>query len=57
MTFKTYYAHRTFCHILDAMESDPEPTIGKCWKDFNIAHCISAIQDSLDEVKASTINA
>ena len=54
-TFKTYYTHRTFRCILDAM--DPELTIGQCWKEFNIAHCIGTIKESLDEVRASTINA
>ena len=39
------------------MDSDPVLTIGQCWKEFNIAHCISTIKESLDEVKASIINA
>ena len=56
-TFKTYYTSHTFCRILHATESNPELTVRKCWKDFNTAHCISAIKDSLDKVKASTINA
>ena len=36
---------------------DPELTVGQCWKEFNIAHCIGTIKESLDEVRASTINA
>uniref|UniRef100_UPI00358FC47C tigger transposable element-derived protein 1-like n=1 Tax=Myxine glutinosa TaxID=7769 RepID=UPI00358FC47C len=56
-TFKTYYTHRTFHRILDAIESDPGLTVGQCWKDFIIAHCIGAINESLDEVRVSTINA
>ena len=50
-----YYTRRTFRRILDVM--DPELTVGQCLKEFNIAHCMGAIKDSLDEVRASTINA
>ena len=56
-TFKTYYTHRTFCRILDVMDSNPELTVRQCWKELNIAHCISTIKEMLDEVRASTINA
>uniref|UniRef100_UPI00358E3E0E tigger transposable element-derived protein 1-like n=1 Tax=Myxine glutinosa TaxID=7769 RepID=UPI00358E3E0E len=55
--FKTYYTRRTFRHILDAMESDPTLNFSQCWKDYNIADCINNINDSLREVKPSTINA
>ena len=41
---------------MDEMDSNPEFTVGQCWKQFNIAHCISTIKESLDEVKAPTIN-
>ena len=44
--FKTYYTCRTFRRILDAMESEHELTVGKFWKDFNTAHCISTIKES-----------
>jgi len=53
LTFKTYYTRCTFHCNLGALEL----TIGKYWKDLNIAHCISTIKGSLDKVKASTINA
>ena len=56
-TFKTYFTHRTFHHLLDAMDSDPELTVEQCWKQFNIAHCIGAIKELLNEVTASIINA
>ena len=55
-TFKTYYTRHTFCRIMDAMEFNFALTVVECSKDFNIVRCISAIKDSLDEVKASTIN-
>ena len=42
---------------LPYMEFDSAVTVIQGWKDFNIVHCISAINESLDEVKASTINA
>ena len=35
---------------------DPEFSVRQCWKEFNIAHCIGAIKESLDKVKASIIN-
>ena len=54
-TLKTYYTRCTFRRILDAMF--PELTIRQCWKEINIAHCIGAIKEPLDQVRTSTINA
>uniref|UniRef100_A0A8C4NEX6 DDE-1 domain-containing protein n=1 Tax=Eptatretus burgeri TaxID=7764 RepID=A0A8C4NEX6_EPTBU len=56
LTLKAYYTICTFCHILDAIDTNPELTVGQCWKKFNVAHCISTIKESLHEVKDSTIN-
>ena len=29
LTFKTYYTHRTFCHILDVTQSSPSGSVGR----------------------------
>ena len=39
------------------MDSDTEFTIGQCWKELNITHCIGAIKESLYEMRDYTINA
>lgn len=55
--FKRYYTMCTFRRILNAVKSDPEGDLDKCWKEYNIAHCIENIREAIDEVTESTINA
>ena len=52
--FKVYYVRRTFAGIVDAITRDPQKTVTQCWKDYNIADCLTNIKDSVDELKSKT---
>ena len=46
--FKAYYVRRAFAGIVDAITQDPQKTVTQCWKDYNIADCITIIKDCVD---------
>lgn len=39
------------------MENDESLSVSQCWKNYNIAKCITNTKELVDEIKSSTINA
>lgn len=55
--FKSCYTHRTFDHIADLIEKSPHLMLKEAWKGYTIAHALTIIKTSWDEIKQSTLNA
>ena len=51
--FKSYYVRHTFAGIVDCLEAQgaEEKSITQCWKEYDIADCITNIKTSVDELK------
>lgn len=52
--FKLCYIRRTFKIILDTIKNDLNKDIIQCWKNYDIAKCITCIKESLQDLKQST---
>ncbi|KAJ8891123.1 hypothetical protein PR048_010637 [Dryococelus australis] len=47
--FKCYYTRSTHSRIMNMMTKDPTLLVLQCWKNYDIAECITVIKESLDE--------
>lgn len=54
--FKACYTRHTFDYIADLLEKNPGHSLQKAWEGFNIAHALTIIKESLDELKPCVLN-
>ncbi|XP_058827231.1 tigger transposable element-derived protein 1-like [Topomyia yanbarensis] len=56
-TFKRYYIKLTFRFILDKVDTAQASSIIEAWKNFTMRECVGFIEQALNMLKKSTLNA
>jgi len=55
--FKVHYTRQSMIRIVDAMDISDEMEVCDFWKQFNVALCLTLIEEALVDVKSESVNA